>query len=546
MSSSQKPKYMGKPFIKKIYETHKKWLGGESKSHKQDKNESAKRQPPVIEVVRKPIPDYENVEVKSDSITSDKLRIVINSFDKILDEYSSPSLEPPEVPVKVVPPPRKHPKKLAETQPKPPEPTPKITKIPKLVKAKTCSIIESKCILKKNAPSSLQNCNPAKTKSMTNLDLNATPVKIVPISIDPPPLPKSAPPSMKPTVVVESPGKVKELVKRINSLSDSTTIEHPAPAPALSKAVSTTNLSLSKKHGSVSKIPVNSSLRKSFPSTPCHLDKLDSNGSAPGGKKVGEELSKAKSVQNLAKPRLSLPGASSADVSKARSVQNLSKPRIPKSEQDKVKGGVKTVPKNLRTVTTPPKSLPKQSQVCSPNRLSVKSPGAGVKKANTLVKQVEDASKRDKKDKTSVVAKKPQEKIPTSRTVDSSPKKVTPKVVTRKLTPAKNKPETVVVQDKLDKKFYLNSDFIVKDPKKKNLDYNSDDSGNISNEVDCDESTSSSVRSRTSTESLPSVLDSKVELPRDISVVVADVPNKVGFEVFYLVLNIFFCLNGFV
>ncbi|XP_019760220.2 unconventional myosin-XVIIIa isoform X3 [Dendroctonus ponderosae] len=451
MSSTQKPKYMGTPFIKKIYETHKKWLGGESKSQKQEKTEYARRNSSIEP--QKVQPNYENasnceVEEKRsiagsdlDSLQSDKLRIVINTFDKILDEYSSISSDvakdksfiihgpyvnnievdpskfisaisppvpkrhlsqrqppdhpalPTKVAIKIVPPPRKHAvsktlindeKKVTEQEvlaviPKasvaPAMVTSKSsTKIPKLVKAKTCSIIESKCILKKtnstNGLGQLSFSQPStsnKTKSMTNLDVNASICpKIVPISIDvskavnekpqesiqsraePAPKipPKPARSLMQLDIIkdtlpsrakppIESPVKVKDLVKRLNSLTDSPTADAPLQVPTLSKAVSTTNLSLSKKHGSVSKIPVNSNLRKSFPSTPCHLDKLDNNGCVSVGRKSSTSLNKARSVQNLAKPKLSLSMSISSTtdeekkaVTKAKSVQNLAKPKL--------------------------------------------------------------------------------------------------------------------------------------------------------------------------------------------------------------------------
>ncbi|XP_066257814.1 unconventional myosin-XVIIIa isoform X5 [Euwallacea similis] len=588
MSGTQKNKYMGKPFIKKIYETHRKWLGGDSK--RQEKAETLKK--PDEE---KKVPEYENVEFKSvdttDSFCTEKLRIVINSFDKILDEYSTlapevnnlpvtievlpkkPNFapEPSETPIKVVPPPRKHPSRVRQRQealvkPKPPEPTISKTKIPKLVKAKTCSIIESKCILKKanseNPPPSLPNV-PVKTKSMTNLDVNSSPVKIVPICMEPPEIKKKITP-LKPV----PPGKVKELVKRLNSLTE---ISNPEVAPVLSKAVSTTNLSLSKKHGSASKIPVNSNLRKSFPSTPCHLDQLDNNGSA--------ELSKTKSVQNLTKPKLSLPAAaapnkavsvqnlarSKAIGDKSKSTQNLNKPRLSlvkslgRSEPELVKNKI-NASKGVVKVTAKPlmevKSKTAKSTITKPpvanNSVSKSKPEVAKKLVKKIeVKPTHNETTRIVKDKNLGVSTKKQVEIKRNialRKPESlkDSKKVT--VVEKKTEPTKkpvkldlNRTKTFLDKVPPKDKFYLDSeDFIVKDNKPKNiasdkhLDYNSDDSGNISNEVDGDEAHSTaSVRSRTSTESLPTVLDSTindVEVPCEISVIVDEIPKKIFFR----------------
>lgn len=491
MSSTQKPKYMGTPFIKKIYETHKKWLGGESKSQKQEKTEYARRNSSIEP--KKVQPNYENasnceVEAKRsiaesdlDSLQSDKLRIVINTFDKILDEYSSISSDmskdksfiihgpyvnnievdpskfisaisppvpkrhlsqrqpadvpalPTKVAIKIVPPPRKHAisktlindeKTIAEQKVRSISPKASVapalvttktsTKIPKLVKAKTCSIIESKCILKKtNSSNGLgqislnQPSTPNKTKSMTNLDVNATICpKIVPISIDVPKAVNEKPQELlsrvetapkippkparslmhldiakdtlpsRPKPPIESPVKVKDLVKRLNSLTDSPTPDAPLPVPTLSKAVSTTNLSLSKKHGSVSKIPVHSNLRKSFPSTPCHLDKLDNNGCASEGRKSSTSLNKARSVQNLAKPKLSLSISSSSTsdeekkaVTKAKSVQNLTKPKLSLAKPIE-KGLGKSVPDLVKNKTY--SSKPKAHTGSSENVYTVK------------------------------------------------------------------------------------------------------------------------------------------------------------------------------
>lgn len=153
---------------------------------------------------------------------SNKLRIVIDNFDKILDEYK-------------------------------PQPPPPQTKIPKLQKSKTCSIIESKCVLKKTSSVPL-------TTSMH--DLNVKPV---------------------------NKGKEESL---------------------LSRTVSSCDVSAKK-----SKIPVMSSLRKTFPSTPSGLNLTDRQ-------KVSackhEKIKSAKSVQNLTAER-KLSGRF------AKSTQNLNK-----------------------------------------------------------------------------------------------------------------------------------------------------------------------------------------------------------------------------
>nr|XP_015836260.1 PREDICTED: unconventional myosin-XVIIIa [Tribolium castaneum] len=151
---------------------------------------------------------YENLTYtrKKESVNN-KLKIVIDNFDKILDEYKD----------KAVP----------------------STKIPKLQKAKTCSIIESKCILKKSlsqpeTPKNLQKPLQTKTKSLADI-----------------------------AQVPQPPSKVKQAVERINRLNKS-------------KSINDVTSGLYK-----SRIPVKTPvLRKVFPSTPSGLNCLDRSGCA--------------------------------------------------------------------------------------------------------------------------------------------------------------------------------------------------------------------------------------------------------------------------
>lgn len=197
---------------------------------------------PVLK--RKPI-DSSNVtvvEVRYDEkiaiSESNKLRIVIDNFDKILDEYK----QPPQ------------------------------TKIPKLQKSKTCSIIESKCVLKKTSSV------PLAASSMHDLN-----------------------------------------------------------AKSLSRTVSSCDVSVKK-----SKIPVMSSLRKTFPSTPSGLNLTDRQKASVGKQ---ENMKSAKSVQNLV-PERRLGGRF------AKSTQNLNKPvalSMPK-RRDYVGKSLENVSKSTKRV----------------------------------------------------------------------------------------------------------------------------------------------------------------------------------------------------
>lgn len=181
-----------KPIIKKLCNTHKKWLGTDKST---DKRKGVKATPPAVEhedeehfkntkydnvfmdtsiestvtvvdvssspeknnktviEVKAPIPMKRKAQKKQENVTtividdcveiekkSEKLRNAIETFDKLLDEYALKS------------------------------------KIPKLQKSKTCSIIESKCILKKTVSVPLDECSksmnfmPEKTKSLYDLE----------------------------------------------------------------------------------------------------------------------------------------------------------------------------------------------------------------------------------------------------------------------------------------------------------------------------------------------------------------------------------------
>lgn len=334
-SKAQKAsKSVAKPAIRKVPETQKRPVVP-------PKEPPVKPKRDIVVIHKKTNRCYENVEYKKNenSVTiqeekrSNKLLMVIDNFDKILSEYSDINGGKDVIHTST---PKKEPESTVAPVPMPK----KDTKIPKLVKAKTCSIIESKCILKKsisqplghNSTSSnnsegtkLQN----KTKSMTNINRS--------ISCD-----DSA--TSKPTINKEEPSgetptKVKAMVKRLNSLTESTSsLEGDSPNVAqkktMSKAMSTLDLSSNKKNPTCSKIPVNTTLRKAYPSIPCDLHRLDlDRGSAPA-KRLNGKL--AKSVQNLspkltlhssnknfdqisARPCLPRPGAALG-----RSVQNLS------------------------------------------------------------------------------------------------------------------------------------------------------------------------------------------------------------------------------
>ncbi|KAF7266677.1 hypothetical protein GWI33_020009 [Rhynchophorus ferrugineus] len=701
MSSVPKTKYMGKPFIKKIYETHKKWLGADDKPRKPEKGGDCIRRDLVSEKRGIWSNGDNKPEQNLDVETGNKLKIVISSFDKIIDEYNGVADEtakkiPPEVPPKI--------KKLSESfrasnlpptkvninnsndiahkkdsvlnktsiseviAPKSMEtPLKPNTKIPKLVKAKTCSIIESKCILKKTNSSGNINANssspPTKTKSMTNLAFSSPTPKLIPILTDSNDVTKDTPkrkdlvingPNNTPIKkmftntftsfdsdttpvkkdVIESPVKVKDLVKRLNSLTEPTPVEPQTPPAPLSKAVSTTNLSLSKKYGSMSKIPVNANLRKSFPSTPCHLDQIDSTGSASEGKIKTKSLNKSRSVQNLAKPKLSLPkplqtndknlGKSVPDLLKSKqSSTNVSKPLAkpknikedirstgkaankttkPADVKAKVNSGAKppkptestktvknntrekskSILKNVKPVIDNSnkvkqvqsvdkvdgciKNLVKKTETFNskvvenvdPKDAFVAIRGPRDKGVNTVIKKLEGSTDTNVKPTAKVTRNQTFKKTDTGPTFGDKKAQFEPKFMEKtkfsgRTTVRRNASEKIKLdlqntQEFLSKfesgdqhEYFLDeggfSNSILKPistlKSDKHLDYssdNSDDSGNISNEVDCDEtnSTGSSGRSRTSTESLPTVLDgSKRSLSKDIGLDSCEVTIKV-------------------
>ena len=172
---------------------------------------------------------YENLTYKKKDSVESKLKIVIDNFDRILDEY-----KPPAAAVVAA------------------------TKIPKLQKAKTCSIIESKCILKKSLSQPLDSSDGIKTMKTKTKSLAEIPQEVKA-------KPRAKTLTTKTKSLAEIPqaktsSKVKEVVQRINLLN---------------KAKSTHDVSLQEPR-KVSKIPVKTpALRKTFPSTPSGLNCLD-------------------------------------------------------------------------------------------------------------------------------------------------------------------------------------------------------------------------------------------------------------------------------
>ncbi|KAJ3650417.1 hypothetical protein Zmor_016518 [Zophobas morio] len=185
---------------------------------------------------------YENLTYKKKDSVESKLKIVIDNFDRILDEY-----KPPAAAV------------VAATK------IPKLQKAKtcsiiesKLQKAKTCSIIESKCILKKSLSQPLDSSDGIKTMKTKTKSLAEIPQEVKA-------KPRAKTLTTKTKSLAEIPqaktsSKVKEVVQRINLLN---------------KAKSTHDVSLQEPR-KVSKIPVKTpALRKTFPSTPSGLNCLD-------------------------------------------------------------------------------------------------------------------------------------------------------------------------------------------------------------------------------------------------------------------------------
>lgn len=204
-------KASARPVIQKLCDTSKRWLSAGKKQLKSatepacdvPKNTRAAN---VVKVQVNVEPPYENLDFAStdSNVTvievggfpekrdQGKLESVIDAFDKILVQH------------------------IAETAAPQPKPKP-----PKLQKSRTCSIIESKCVLKKNVAIALEK---ASSKSLENL---CTPL----LTVKP-----QGPRDLKRDFVAKSEldakdeargqepgvktgGKVKEFVSRINSLT---------------------------------------------------------------------------------------------------------------------------------------------------------------------------------------------------------------------------------------------------------------------------------------------------------------------------------------
>lgn len=303
----------------------------------------------------------ENVTIIEIDDVKDKLKTAIDNFDRILSEYTSPI-------------------KLANAK-------------PKLQKSKTCSIIESKCILKKTLSESNTaeatfkslNLTQITTKSLCHLDREVEGVDChTQKFLDEMDFWKTSSAKMKdlPTSKVvedDQPIKVKDVVKRLNSLSGDeekksvisnkkivnnkqlsrkksdvkpplqksssggrkpilkvNKIEKLASKSSslIPRAVSCYDVSRINKKPISSKIPVKTNLNKTYPSTPSNLNNfLDSTMRCTAVKY--EE--KCQSVQNLAAkinqndgkigfaPRKSI----NPDLERTVSCQNLSRtPRI--------------------------------------------------------------------------------------------------------------------------------------------------------------------------------------------------------------------------
>lgn len=304
-----------KPMLRKIYDTHKKWLGGDHKAQNPKRAEKDNKIAKVVVHAKSAQRQYENVEHtrksketdsnlfmdssvesnvtvvevsydgKKTSEDSNKLRIVINNFDKILDEYGA------------------HKKKE--------------TRIPKLQKSKTCSIIESKCVLKKSNSQPLnkndigsgESALQHKTKSMGHIDQDLGKLSEV----------RKPQFERKGEIISASTPKVKEVIKMMDNIAKSSAIEKDKPVaakPPLSKAVSSYDLS-SRRSLTVSRIPVKAPLRKTYPSTPSGLDKLD----------CAKRSTKTFSLD----ARSTLGNGDIKNAAFSKSVQNLSK-KVPKKE----------------------------------------------------------------------------------------------------------------------------------------------------------------------------------------------------------------------
>lgn len=240
------PKNPVKPIIKKICSKPKQWLSGSSEKSKTESKFERKQIDHAYENV---LFDVESAVVAMESnlvamdVAESKLKSVIENFDKILDEYGAK----------------------------------KESKIPKLQKSKTCSIIESKCILKKSQSvpfdeeigkkqKGVSTCIiQAKTKSLH--DLNNPELLDLSFYVST---------TRKNKKTAETSVKVKEVVEKLNSLEQDITTTTTS-MKTISRAVSCYDInSAAQKRNFQSKIPViSSSLNRTFPSTPSNLNRLE-------------------------------------------------------------------------------------------------------------------------------------------------------------------------------------------------------------------------------------------------------------------------------
>ncbi|KAL3271770.1 hypothetical protein HHI36_022240 [Cryptolaemus montrouzieri] len=243
-----------------------------------------------------------------------KFKKAINSFDQILQDFISAKEE-------------------------------KISKIPKLQKSKTCCVIESKCIYKRTLSLPNGHCENLKSKTKSLLDLNQEEMREY-----------SAKPhgfkndNVKSTIqkfnqltatqkniTIHDSDRVPKKISKSLSLNDKI---YSSDSPfrqknannKLSRSISS-NSEQNEEKRNMSRIPVNTNLRRSFPSTPLGLNKLDQQNGSHVFKETELHSKFSKSVQNLSRSSAlsmakstglsSRNGGSTYDLSK--SVQNLSK-----------------------------------------------------------------------------------------------------------------------------------------------------------------------------------------------------------------------------
>lgn len=398
-------------------------------------------------------------------ICSNKLRSAIDNFDKILNEHNNINNNK--------------------------------TKIPKLVKAKTCSIIESKCILKKSNSQPLSDCKTdnknnvvIKTKSLNNLT-----------KFD----------DFKPQT------KVKELVRRLNSLTD---VKQINDCVVLKKTVSVSDINSSTMKKSFSKIPVNTNLRKSFPSTPCNLNNLDCVISGSTKNKLQNTGRFNKSTQNLSNMKLSIPknGTIKRDfvnktvqnskiVVKIKTTEKKSKsPKELKEFFEKSANQNVQIAKNLLSKV---EKLSAKIHIDNNNKdgfVAIKAPKEQ-QRVKTAIEKLEDSDQKNQ-----IVTRnnyKTYTKKHVNDTFGERKNLYEPKFIqttnnkqiinnNNKLTYRKSKENVKKINNNVETLNFVDYEEVkvekilnYKDGElKKDLDYNSDDSGNISNEIegDCDES----------------------------------------------------------